>query len=114
MQWYATDKLIVRSEKRLEALLKHAAENVPLYREFYQQRGLKPDALRTINDLQQLPIFTKSDYRERDPEIFFAVNVPKSLRIPRATSGSTGEPFQFSLDRRALPIIFASHLFYDS
>ena len=49
-----------------------------------------------------------------NPKLSTPRNVPSSLRVPRATSGSTGEPFQFSLDRRALPIIFASHLFYDS
>ena len=31
-------------------------------------RGLKPDDLRTINDLQQLPILAKSDYRKCEPE----------------------------------------------
>lgn len=74
----------------------------------------KSDELRTITDLQALPIFTKSDYRECKPEALCAINIKPSLRIERKTSGSTGEPFQFSLDRRALPIIFASHLFYDS
>lgn len=114
VQWYSPEALLARSEERLGTLLKHAADNVPLYRELYQQRGLKPDALRTIDDLQQLPIFTKSDYRKCEPETLCATNVPASLFINRATSGSTGEPFKFSLDRRALPIIFASHLFYDS
>ena len=114
VQWYSTEELLARSEERLGTLLKHAAESVPLYRELYQQRGLNADALRSINDLQQLPIFTKSDYRKCEPETLFATNVPASLLIHRATSGSTGEPFKFSLDRRALPIIFASHLFYDS
>ena len=112
VQWLSTDELLARSEEKLTRLLKHAAENVPVYRQLYQQRGL--GELRTIKDLQQLPIFTKADYREFEPEALCAVNVPASLRIQRATSGSTGEPFQFSLDRRALPIIFASHIFYDS
>ena len=112
VQWLSTEELLARSEKKLKRLLKHTAENVPIYRELYQQRGL--DELSTIEDLQQLPIFTKSDYRECKPEALCAVNVPDTLRIQRATSGSTGEPFQFSLDRRALPVIFASHLFYDS
>jgi phenylacetate-CoA ligase len=114
VQWFSTEELLSRSEVKLRSLLKHAAENVPYYQEFYKSRGFKPDELRTIGDLQSLPIFTKSDYRACDPEKLFATNVPASLRIDRKTSGSTGEPFQFSLDRRALPIIFASHLFYDS
>jgi phenylacetate-CoA ligase len=114
VQWASTPELIARSEHRLGLLLKHAGENVPYYMDHCRKHGLKPDDLRTIDDLQQLPILAKSDYRQCEPEALYAGNVPSSLRVPRATSGSTGEPFQFSLDRRALPIIFASHLFYDS
>lgn len=114
LQWSSRQDLLARSEARLSALLKNAAENVPYYRDFYKQRGFRPDELRTISDLKALPIFTKSDYRACEPETICASNVPASLRIERKTSGSTGEPFQFSLDRRALPIIFSSHLFYDS
>lgn len=114
VQWSTTEELLARSEVRLGFLLKHAAENVPYYRDLYRRLGLKSNELRTINDLQALPIFRKSDYRECDPEALCAVNTQPSLRIERKTSGSTGEPFQFSLDRRALPIIFASHIFYDS
>lgn len=114
VQWSTTKELHARSEARLGSLLKHAAENVPYYRDLYRRLHLKPDDLRTISDLQALPIFRKSDYRECDPETLYATNVKLSLRIERKTSGSTGEPFQFSLDRRVLPVIFASHLFYDS
>lgn len=113
-QWLPTGELINRSEARLAALLSHAAQNVPYYRDLYRQRRLAPDDLRTINNLQTLPIFTKSDYRECDTEALCATNLPAGFRLERKTSGSTGEPFQFSLDRRALPVIFASHLFYDS
>ena len=114
VQWLPTTALVKRSETKLAPLLEHTAENVPYYREWCQENGLKPGDLRTTNDLQKLPILTKSDYRRTEPEAFNARNVPPSLRIQRSTSGSTGEPFQFSIDRRALPIIFASHLFYDS
>lgn len=114
VQWLSTDELLARSEEKLSSLLKHAAENVPYYQDWYKHRGVKTDELRTISDLKTLPIFTKSDYRACEPETLCATNVPASLRVERKTSGSTGEPFQFALDRRALPIIFASHLFYDS
>jgi len=114
VQWSSREELHARNEARLASLLKHAAENVPYYRELYNRLGLDADELRTAHDLQALPIFKKADYRACEPETFCATNVPPSIRIERKTSGSTGEPFQFSLDRRALPIIFASHLFYDS
>jgi len=106
VQWSSAEELQARSEARLQLLLKHAVENVP----FYQH--LKADNFDTF------PILAKADYRQHERqhehEAFCAVNVDPALRIDRKTSGSTGQPFQFSLDRRALPIIFASHLFYDS
>lgn len=114
IQWSTREELQARSEMRLATLLKHASENVPYYRDLYRQLGLRSDSLRDTHDLKALPTFTKSDYRNRDPGSFRAANVDPGLLIERTTSGSTGEPFQFSLDRRAVPIIFASHLFYDS
>ncbi|HEX7774638.1 MAG TPA: hypothetical protein VF435_19600, partial [Pyrinomonadaceae bacterium] len=114
VQWFSQEELQTRNAARLRVLLKHAAENVPLYRDLYRQLGLKSDELRTVSDLRALPIFAKADYRQRAPETLYATNVDPSQRIDRKTSGSTGQPFQFSIDRRALPVIFASHLFYDS
>ena len=114
VQWCSTSALLSRSEVKLASLLKHAADNVPYYRDLYRRRGVQADALRTISDLQALPVLTKSDYRTCQPETLRAVNVPRSAHVERRTSGSTGEPFEFSLDRRAVPVIFASHLFYDS
>lgn len=113
-QWLNSESLRLRSEARLRLLLQHAAENVPYYRTLYRRLNLTPNELRAVVDLEKLPILSKSDYREGARETFYASNIDHSFRIDRKTSGSTGEPFEFSLDRRALPIIFASHLFYDS
>ena len=114
VQWLSPDELRARSEQRLAALLEHAAEHVPFYRDLYRDHGLAPYDLRTIEDLQALPVMTKSDYRRHPPSHFLAENVPSHRRLERTTSGSTGEPFRFTLDRQAMPLIFASHLFYDS
>jgi phenylacetate-CoA ligase len=114
VQWSSPDELHHRNEARLALLLKHAAHNVPFYRNLYKELGLASDDLFSVSDLSALPILRKSDYRERKAEVFHAANVEPYFRIDRSTSGSTGEPFNFSIDRRALPIVFASHLFYDS
>ena len=113
-QWLTTEELQARTDARLRELLKHAAENVPFYSREYKRLGLAPDELRKAKELTVLPVLAKSDYRERKPEEFYATNIPEYRRLEKATSGSTGEPFQFCLDRRAMPIVFASHLFYDS
>lgn len=113
-QWLSCEELRARTDARLARLLEHAAVNVPFYREACARLGLSPRSLRTVEDLRSLPVLTKTDYRQHSPEVFCAANVPAYLRLERATSGSTGEPLAFALDRRALPVIFASHLFYDS
>ena len=95
-------------------MLRHAAENVPFYRDHYRRQGLAPDELRTTEGLQALPVMTKSDYRRHPRSHFLAENVPPHRGLERSTSGSTGVPFRFTLDRQAMPLIFASHLFYDS
>ena len=114
VQWLTPDELRARSERRLAALLWHAAENVPFYRDLCRRQGLAPNELRTTENLQALPVMTKSDYRRHPRSHFLAENVPAHRRLERSTSGSTGEPFRFTLDRQATPLIFASHLFYDS
>lgn len=114
VQWLPTAKLQERTETRLNHLLCHAAENVPFYRDTYQSLGLSKSQLGTISDLRQLPIVSKATFRERTLEDFLAANIPAHRRLEWTTSGSTGEPFKFYLDRRMMPVVFASHLFYDS
>lgn len=114
VQWLPTAKLQERTETLLKQLLSHAAENVPFYRETYLSLGLSKSQLGSISDLRRLPIVTKATFRERPLEHFLATNVPVHRRLEWTTSGSTGEPFKFFLDRQMMPLVAASHLFYDS
>ncbi len=98
-QWLPTEELRRRSEARRLRLLRHAVQNVPFY------RGL---------DINHLPVMDKSAYRNHPPEAFAASNLPAQRRMEKATSGSTGVPFRFEVDRAALPVAFASQLSYDS
>ncbi|HVX65187.1 MAG TPA: AMP-binding protein, partial [Bryobacteraceae bacterium] len=112
-QWLDREELVRRSGERLTCLLRHAAANVPFYTEQAARMGL--DAARLdAADLERFPVLCKAGYRSRPAEMFYAANVPEARRIGRSTSGSTGEPFRFAIDSAALPVIFASHLFYDS
>lgn len=113
-QWLPEADLLARAQPRLARLLTHAAVNVPFYRDTYRRLGLAPDALRTPADLRRLPIIGKATFRQGPPERFRASNIPPHAAVRLVTSGSTGEPFAFVVDRNKLPIIFASHLFYDS
>lgn len=109
-QWLPPEELQNRQELRLRKLLEHALANVP----FYHALKLEVESKTPLADLRSFPVLNKADYRSADEESLYASNIPAYRRIDRTTSGSTGEPFRFSIDRAALPVIFASHLFYDS
>ena len=48
-------------EKRLRAIIKHAYENVPFYKELFDKHEVKPTDIKTVRDLRRLPIITKKD-----------------------------------------------------
>jgi phenylacetate-CoA ligase len=85
----------------LRRMLKHAAATVPFYRERFAQVGFRPDDVNAISDLQSLPLLTKTDIRNRGPELLSASFRDRPL-IRKTTSGSTGVPLEVRLDAGGL------------
>lgn len=77
--------------RRLRRTLRHAYDNVELYRKKFDQAGVTPDDCRTLQDLAQFPFTTKADLRETYPFGMFAVPMSDVRRI-HASSGTTGRP----------------------
>lgn len=77
--------------ERLRASLRHAYENVPLYRAKFDEAGVTPDDCRTLDDLARFPFTAKADLRESYPFGMFAVPQADIRRI-HASSGTTGRP----------------------
>jgi phenylacetate-CoA ligase len=79
---------------QLEALrwtLRHAYDNVELYRRKFDAAGVRPDDCRSLADLERFPFTTKADLRECYPFGMFAVPMEQVRRI-HASSGTTGRP----------------------
>jgi phenylacetate-CoA ligase len=108
------DELHARQSTALQRIVRRALGTVPYYREFARAEGIAPDDIRSVEDLALLPVVDKSVFRSRPLEDFLAEDLPRWRRLPYTTSGSTGDPFRFVLDRSAMPIVFASHLYYDA
>lgn len=89
--------LAAYQEERLEALLKHAYKNVPYYREVFQERGLTPNDIQSVADLDKLPYLTKRIVRTRIADLL-AYNLSPLRREEANTSGSTGSPLTFYMD----------------
>jgi phenylacetate-CoA ligase len=77
--------------RRLRATLRNAFDHVPLHRKRLQAAGMRPDDLRSLEDLRRLPFTLKSDLRDHYPFGMFA-RPRASLARLHASSGTTGKP----------------------
>lgn len=86
---------------RLKWSLRHAYENVPHYRQVFDAKGIKPEDLRTLDDLQRYPFTGKAELRANYPFGMFAVPQNQIARI-HASSGTTGKPTVVGYTKRDL------------
>lgn len=77
--------------QRLATLIPYAYARVPFYRQAMDQAGLRPDDIRTLEDLHRMPFTRKHHLREQYPFGLFAVDRHELARI-HASSGTTGKP----------------------
>lgn len=84
-------------EKRLHKLMKRAYK-IPFYRERFDRAGVRPEDIRTGDDLAKLPVLTKDELREW---MAGEVNKPEYKDwIVDTTSGSTGKPLSIMMSPR--------------
>ena len=110
LQWESLDALEARSLAKLRALVEHATAHVPFYRERLLEAEVRPETLRTLDDLARLPITRKTELRDSPADRTLADNVPASRRLATITSGSTGSPFAFLRDAAGVDGVIAAHL----
>jgi phenylacetate-CoA ligase len=111
-QWASRELAEARAVDRTRALVAHAGAHVPYYRELFGAAGVDPAALRSIEDLARVPITTKEALRRAYPDGVTAGNLPPRRRLPWTTSGSSGAPLAFFLDRAGIDAWSASYLFF--
>ncbi|WP_298981849.1 phenylacetate--CoA ligase PaaK [uncultured Roseibium sp.] len=85
------DEISALQLKRLQWSVAHAYENVPLFKQRFDAKGVHPSDLKQLADLSKFPFTTKSDLRDNYPFGLFAVPREKISRI-HASSGTTGKP----------------------
>ena len=84
------DELRQLQNERLRAVVTRVAE-VPFYRKALAERGVKPQDIRTIEDVRHLPMTTKEDLRQQYPLGFLTVPREDIVRV-HGSSGTTGKP----------------------
>ncbi|WP_047810538.1 phenylacetate--CoA ligase family protein [Desulfosporosinus acididurans] len=77
--------------ERLKWTVNRVYNNVPHYRAKFDELGIKPEAIKALDDLKYLPFTTKIDLRDNYPFGLFAVPRKDIIRV-HASSGTTGRP----------------------
>ena len=95
------DEISALQLERLKWTLRHAYDNVPMYRQRFDEAGVHPDDLKTLSDLAKFPFTYKTDLRDNYPFGLFAVPRQQINRI-HASSGTTGKPTVVGYTRRDL------------
>ena len=87
--------------QRLQATVERVYHLVPFYRHRLDEARVKPEDIRTLDDLQRLPFTTKQDIRDNYPFGMFATPMDQIVRI-HASSGTTGKPTPVAYTQRDL------------
>lgn len=86
---------------RLQRVVEHEYQNVPLYRDRMDAQGVKPSDIRSLEDIARLPFMLKTDLRDTYPFGLFAVPMDRIIRM-HASSGTTGKRIVLGYTREDL------------
>lgn len=77
--------------EKLKRIVAHAYSNSPFYRKRFDEYGIRPEDIRSIEDIVKLPFTVKQDLRDNYPFGIMAVPMSDIIRL-HASSGTTGKP----------------------
>ncbi len=76
--------------ERLQATVKHCM-NSEFYKKRFEEVGLKPEDIKTLDDIRRIPFTTKQDLRDTYPFGMASVPLRQCVRL-HSSSGTTGNP----------------------
>ncbi len=85
--------------RKLRRIVDHAYKHVPYYRRLFESAGVDPSSVRSVADLNRIPITTKKDLQHAGLDAVSTFYSREKLVTSR-TSGSSGEPITLFFDRR--------------
>lgn len=107
--WDKTNECMPREErrelqlKRLKDIAARCYNNVPFYKQKFQEKGVTPEDINSMDDLARLPFTIKYDLRDNYPFGLFSSPLEDIVRI-HASSGTTGKPIVAGYTRNDLSL----------
>jgi phenylacetate-CoA ligase len=89
--------------QRLQAVVTRAWQQVKPFRARMDELGLKPEEIRSLDDIVRLPFTVKCDLRDNYPFGLFASPMKDVVRL-HASSGTTGKPIVVAYTREDVDV----------
>lgn len=89
--------------ERLRQLIHKVYTAVPFYRQQLDEKGIRPDDIRGVEDLHKLPFTKKTALRDHYPFGLFALPVNQAVRL-HCSSGTTGKPIVVGYTRNDIAV----------
>ena len=94
-EFWDAEKLRRKQFEQARALLKHAWQTVPFYRQHFKACGFAPDFENIQENWNRLPILKRSDIQQAGKDLYSKAHPKSHGRISDIhTSGSTGTPIR--------------------
>lgn len=92
--YWSKEALRKHQGKHLRNVIENAYESVPFYHEKFRKAGVFPSDIRTVADLDKLPITRKDELRNENPTRLLSCKYAEAKLRTLTTSGSTGKPLK--------------------
>lgn len=97
-QYYSLDQFNKYQIQRLSSVLSQSYENIPYYKELFNNLKIQPKDIQSVADLSNLPVLKKSDLKNNFLNLQ-AKNMNVFKPVLLSTSGTTGEKLSFYVDK---------------
>ena len=95
---------------QLKSLVNHAYCHTRYYKEVMDRIGLKPQDVKSLEDIKLFPVLDRNTIKERYDDLI-PDNIKKYPHRKSATGGSTGEPMKYICDENTWGFVTAMKIF---
>jgi phenylacetate-CoA ligase len=96
-QWWTLEELKAYQLEQLKELVKFSYENVPYYQRSFREKRIHPSDIKSLDDIQLLPLITKDEVRSHVDE-FIPTGVDSAKLRVWVTGGTSGKPLKMYQD----------------
>ena len=97
--WTSRSQIISNQEDKLRKIIDYSYAHVPYYKKLFDEAGITPLSIQSLDDLSKVPITTKADLQDQPIQKITSCAFQLNNLVPEHTSGSSGRPFTVFFDR---------------